>query len=79
MAGLVTGLAAESESFYYAGVQADAASPPPPREGQEIVHRPDPGLGRGRFEAPPWLFVVVAVVAALLLGLFVYRSVKRAR
>ncbi|MFO0672812.1 MAG: hypothetical protein U0235_24880 [Polyangiaceae bacterium] len=43
------------------------------------MHRPDPGLGRGRFEAPPWLFVVVAVVAALLLGLFVYRSVKRAR
>jgi hypothetical protein len=29
----------------------------------EVVTRPEPGIGRGRWEAPAWVFVVVAVAA----------------
>jgi len=29
----------------------------------EVVTRPEPGLARGRWEAPAWLFVVVAALA----------------
>jgi hypothetical protein len=36
----------------------------------ETVTRPDPGLARGRWEAPPWAFW--AMLAVLLLGTLLY-------
>lgn len=60
-------------------MQVDAAPPPAPREGQEIVHRPDPGLARGRFEAPPWAFVVAAALVTAALAAFVVRAVRSRR
>lgn len=42
--------------------------PDPSTAPSETVERPEGGLARGRWEAPPWAFVVVAV-AALLGGL----------
>lgn len=65
------------------GKPAPGASPAPPSPSApsaptatEIIHRPDPGLGRGIWEAPAWLFyallggVVVAgaAYAAVRLG-----------
>jgi hypothetical protein len=43
-----------------------------------MVHRPDAGLARGRWEAPPWAFyvaasavvILAAVYAAIRLGFF---------
>ena len=37
----------------------------------EIVHRPDPGLARGKWEAPSWAFLAVAVGAVLVTLLYV--------
>jgi hypothetical protein len=31
----------------------------------EVVTRPDPGIAQGKWEAPAWVFVAVAVVAVL--------------
>ena len=31
----------------------------------EVVTRPEPGIARGKWEAPAWIFVAVAVVAVL--------------
>jgi hypothetical protein len=31
----------------------------------ETVQRPEPGLARGRWEAPAWVFYAVAVAAVL--------------
>lgn len=45
---------------------APAASPAPAPTATEIVHRPDPGLARGVWEAQPWVFYVLA--GAMLLG-----------
>ena len=64
---------------------APVASAPAP-VATEIVRRPDPGLGRGVWEAPPLLFwivgaaaVVVAVAYALgRLGVLKRRGKKRA-
>jgi hypothetical protein len=36
-----------------------------------VVHRPDPGLARGKWEAPAWAFYVALAVAMLLAALFV--------
>lgn len=40
-------------------------SPAPTPTTTEIVHRPDPGLGRGVWEASPAFFWIVLAVAAL--------------
>ncbi|MBL8613569.1 MAG: hypothetical protein JNL38_39890 [Myxococcales bacterium] len=38
----------------------------PATAATEIVHRPDPGLARGRWEAPFWSFwVALGIIAAL--------------
>jgi hypothetical protein len=37
-------------------------TPAVPAEAVETVTRPDPGLARGRWEAPAWAFWVVLVV-----------------
>jgi hypothetical protein len=42
---------------------------PGPQAG-EIVHRPDPGLARGKWEAPSWAFLAVAAVAVVLTLLY---------
>ena len=42
--------------------------PDPSPAPADSVQRPDPGLGRGRWEAPPWLFYLT-MAAALLGGL----------
>jgi hypothetical protein len=56
-----------------------SASPAsPPSVASETVERPDPGLARGRWEAPAWSFTVVAI-AALLGGLAWLAFVLRAR
>ena len=50
------------------------ALPAPPEErGTETVTRPDPGLARGKWEAPAWAFwlalaIVVAVTTLYVLG-----------
>jgi hypothetical protein len=42
-----------------AGPDASTAALP-----SEEVYRPDPGLARGRWESPAWVFWVVLVLAA---------------
>jgi hypothetical protein len=42
--------------------------PGPSTAPTESVDRPDPGLARGRWEAPPWAFYVV-LAAAIVGGL----------
>ena len=44
--------------------------PPPAPTATEVVRRPDPGIARGKWEAPPWLFW--AIGAAVLVGAAVY-------
>jgi hypothetical protein len=44
--------------------------PPGPQTG-EIVHRPDPGLARGKWEAPSWAFLAVAAFAVVITLLYV--------
>ena len=41
-----------------------------PDVGMEIVTRPDPGLARGKWEAPAWVFWVI--LALILLGAAAY-------
>lgn len=48
------------------------APPPAPAAATETVVRPDPGLARGRWEAPAWafwmaLFVILAAAATYAL------------
>jgi hypothetical protein len=46
----------------------------------ETVQRPSPGLARGRWEAPPWVFyavLVAAVVGGLTWGVVGIRSRRR--
>jgi len=40
--------------------------PDPSPAPTESIQRPDPGLGRGRWEAPPWAFYLT--MAAVVLG-----------
>jgi hypothetical protein len=44
----------------YGGVLLASQAAPAPAES---VVRPDAGLARGRYEAPSWVFVTIAVVA----------------
>ena len=57
---------------------SSAAPPPPAPTATETVTRPDPGLARGKWEAPVWAFYValaaVIIAAAAYVGL---RSLKR--
>jgi hypothetical protein len=39
----------------------------------ETVTRPDPGLARGRWEAPAWVFWVVLAVATVAAALYLLR------
>jgi hypothetical protein len=41
------------------------------------VERPEPGLARGRFEAPAWFFY--AVLAAAILGMVAWAVTARVR
>jgi len=53
---------------------AGAASASAAPTATEIVHRPDPGLARGKWEAPTWAFYVLGAVAILFA--LVYLGVK---
>ncbi len=44
---------------------------PPSPAATEIVHRPDPGLARGKWEAPAWAFWVALGAVALVSALYV--------
>jgi len=65
-----------------APAQAPSASPPPASTATEVVTRPDPGLARGRWEAPRGVFygaialVVVVGGLALLSRLGVLASLR---
>lgn len=61
-----------------------SASAAPAPTATEIVHRPDPGLARGKWEAPTWAFYVAGAAAVLFalvylgvrVGLFTRRAGK---
>jgi hypothetical protein len=42
---------------------ASASATVAPPQPTEEVHRPDPGLARGRWESPAWAFWVVLAIA----------------
>ncbi|MBK6690955.1 MAG: hypothetical protein IPG50_01910 [Myxococcales bacterium] len=45
-----------------------------------IVKRPEPGLRRGLWEAPPWFFAAAAVLGvALVFSMFVPRILRARR
>ena len=48
---------------------SSSALPPAPT-ATEIVTRPDPGLARGKWEAPPWVFW--AMLGVILVGSLAY-------
>ncbi len=54
-------------------LQPSSASAPalPAPTATETVTRPDPGLARGKWEAPAWAFWAALVVAAAVTALFV--------
>jgi hypothetical protein len=39
----------------------------------ETVTRPDPGLARGKWEAPAWVFWTILAVATIAAALYVLR------
>ncbi len=45
----------------------------------EAVERPDPGLARGRWEAPAWVFYAIAAAAVLALIAWVTAVVRTRR
>jgi hypothetical protein len=47
--------------------------PEPAPTATETVTRPDPGLARGKWEAPPWAFWVALGLVVLGVGLYVAR------
>jgi len=47
----------------FLSLQTTAAAP-------EVVRRPDPGIGRGIWEGPPWLFWAVAAAAVVVAALY---------
>ena len=51
-------------------------SPPPPTAGAttETVSRPDPGLARGKWEAPAWAFWLT--LALILIGAGIYVAAR---
>jgi hypothetical protein len=49
-------------------VPSSSATPTDASDGagvSEVVTRPEPGIARGKWEAPAWVFVAVAAVALL--------------
>jgi hypothetical protein len=48
-----------------------AASPPAAPTATETVTRPDPGLARGKWEAPAWAFWVALAVVVIGVALYV--------
>jgi hypothetical protein len=48
---------------FQAGPASALASSAPSTAPTESVQRPDGGLAAGRWEAPPWAFVLVAALA----------------
>lgn len=60
-------------TWKYEGVVFVALVEPP------LVKRPDPGLARGIWEAPPWLFVAAAVIAALAIAVVLVRRFRRSK
>jgi hypothetical protein len=59
----------------------DASAAPAP-SATEIVHRPEPGLRRGKWEAPAWAFwtaggVIVLLAAAFVVLHFLLQKKKR--
>jgi len=52
------------------------SAPPPPLAAPtatEIVTRPDPGLARGKWEAPGWAFWAVLGIVLVFAGTYVLR------
>ena len=49
-----------------AGAPESSAAPEPPSAPGEIVHRPDPGLARGVWEAPPSMFYAAGALAVVV-------------
>jgi hypothetical protein len=47
--------------------------PDPSPAASETVERPDPGLARGRWEAPAWAFY--ATLAAVVLGALAWLAI----
>jgi len=47
--------------------------------GSETVTRPDPGLARGKWEAPAWAFWVALAVIVVGAALYVLRRTGRLR
>ena len=45
----------------------------------ETVTRPDPGLARGKWEAPPWAFWLMLVVLLAGTALYVLRRMGKLR
>jgi hypothetical protein len=69
--GVATASAAPSASSW--PPRPEASSP----RSHETVERPEPGLARGRFEAPAWFFY--AVLAAAILGMVAWAVTARVR
>ncbi|MEO6418233.1 MAG: hypothetical protein ABIP39_02430 [Polyangiaceae bacterium] len=44
-----------------------------PAAGTETVTRPDPGLGRGMWEGPRWLFFALAAIAVVVTAVYFLR------
>jgi hypothetical protein len=47
-----------------------SSAPPPAPTATETVERPEPGLARGKWEAPPWVFW--AMLGVILVGSLAY-------
>lgn len=56
-----------------------AASAAPTATTTEVIHRPDPGLGRGVWEASPAFFWLVLAGAALACSTYVLVARAKAR
>ena len=55
------------------GASGVPRAPEPAEAATETVTRPDPGLARGKWEAPAWAFWVALAVVLLGVGLYVAR------
>jgi hypothetical protein len=55
----------DSAPMQAAPLPASTGTQAPPPAPSEIVERPDPGLARGRWEAPRWAFALVAALTVL--------------
>lgn len=50
-----------------------APAPQPAPTATEVVERPDPGLARGKWEAPAWVFWAMLGVVLVGAGVYVLR------